>query len=397
MTDGLFSCPSPNPTPCLRWIPVGPPECLPRRHFPEGGQVSTMTKNRSQRTSAMPNFDITTLIAHFEVHNRTEGKSPRTVEWYNEVLRLFLDWLTKSGLSTSLDQIGEPEARSFVLHLQQTPSRAGKPLSSHSISNRVRALRAFFSWIAKKGYTEVHVLEDMRPPKTVGRVIEPLKESEVRAILGSINTATVLGARNAALVSLMLDTGLRLSETASLKVDDVYVEDRYVKVLGKGSKERIVAFGAACQRSLVSYYMHFRVEPAHDRIINFFLGIDGYPLSPNGIKSVMVRLGRSAGVPRLHPHLLRHTYATSFLLNGGDVFLLKQNLGHSSLAMVENYVHIASSVAAVRSQSFSPLDRLNVPVDRRFRHSFREGRRKNGMNGRIYPNVGRKRSANGRL
>ena len=56
----------------------------------------------------MPNFDITTLIDHFEVHNRTEGKSPRTVEWYNEVLRLFLDWLTKSGLSTSLDQIGEP-------------------------------------------------------------------------------------------------------------------------------------------------------------------------------------------------------------------------------------------------------------------------------------------------
>ena len=99
----------------------------------------------------MPNFDITTLIDHFEVHNRTEGKSPRTVEWYNEVLRLFLDWLTKSGLSTSLDQIGEPEARSFVLHLQQTPSRTGKPLSSHSISNRVRALRAFFSWIAKKG------------------------------------------------------------------------------------------------------------------------------------------------------------------------------------------------------------------------------------------------------
>ena len=158
----------------------------------------------------MPNFDITTLIDHFEVHNRTEGKSPRTVEWYNEVLRLFLDWLTKSGLSTSLDQIGEPEARSFVLHLQQTPSRTGKPLSSHSISNRVRALRVFFSWIAKKGYTEVHLLEDMRPPKTVGRVIEPLKESEVRAILGSINTATVLGARNAALVSLMLDTGLRL-------------------------------------------------------------------------------------------------------------------------------------------------------------------------------------------
>ena len=341
----------------------------------------------------MPNLDITTLISHFEVHNLTEGKSPRTVEWYNDVLGLFVGWLRRSGLSTSLDQIGEPEVRSFVLHLQQTPSRTGKPLSSHSISNRVRALRAFFSWIAKKRFTKVNLLEDMRPPKTVGRVIEPLKESEIRAIMGSSNTNTVLGARNAALVSLMLDTGLRLSETAGLTVDDVHMDDRYVKVLGKGSKERIVAFGAACQRSLVNYYMHYRTEPAHDLIVSFFLGIDGYPLSPAGIKSVMVRLGRSAGVPRLHPHLLRHTYATSFLINGGDVFLLKQNLGHSTLAMVENYVHIASRTAAVRSQSFSPLDRLNVQVDRRYRHSFREGHGKKGMNGRIYPNVGRKRAA----
>ena len=84
--------------------------------------------------------------------------------------------------------------------------------------------------------------------------------------MGSINTSTVLGTRNAALVSLMLDTGLRLSETAGLAVDDVHLDDRYVKVLGKGSKERIVAFGAACQRSLVNYYMHFRTEPAHDLI-----------------------------------------------------------------------------------------------------------------------------------
>ena len=85
-----------------------------------------MTKNRSKRTNAMPNFDITTLIAHFEGHNRTEGKSPRTVEWYNEVLRLFLDWLTKSGLSTSLDQIGEPNWIRTERHpafLRTEPSR----------------------------------------------------------------------------------------------------------------------------------------------------------------------------------------------------------------------------------------------------------------------------------
>ena len=267
----------------------------------------------------MAGFDIRTLIKHFEVHNLTEGKSPRTVDWYNEALGQFLDWLVRNELSTSLDQIGEPEARGFVLHLQRTPTRAGRPVSSYTLSSRVRALRAFFAWLAKKGYTETHRLREMRPPKTVGRVIEPLREAEIRAILGSMNPATVLGARNSALVSLMLDTGLRLAEVAGLDVDDVNIDDRYVKVLGKGQKERMVAFGARAQRALVDYAMHFRVEPAHERISSFFLCIDGYPMSAAAITSLMVRLGRSAGVPRLHPHLLRHTYATSFLLNGGDV------------------------------------------------------------------------------
>ena len=333
-----------------------------------------MNGHRPNRPSTMQQFDIKTLINHFEVHNRTEGKSLRTVGWYNEVLQLFLDWLTNNGLSTGLDRIGEPEVRSFVLHLQETPGRKGKRLSSHSVNNRVRALRAFFSWMARKGFTETNRLKDMRPPKTVVRVIEPLTEAEISGILGSINAGTALGARNYALVSLMLDTGIRLSETASLKADDVHLEDRYVKVLGKGSKERFVAFGAACQRSLVDYHMHFRVEPAHQQIDEFFLGIDGYPLTPAALQSFMVRLGKTAEVPRLHPHLLRHTYATSFLINGGDAFLLKQNLGHSTLSMVENYLHIASRIAAVRSQSFSPLDRLNVQRDRRFRHGFRKAR-----------------------
>ena len=90
----------------------------------------------------------------------------------------------------------------------------------------------------------------------------------------------------------------------------------------------------------------------------------------------------------MHPHLLRHTYATSFLLNGGDLFLLKQNLGHSTLVMVENYVHIASRRAAVQSQEFSPLDRFNVKDSRRYKHGFDRG----SMDGKIYSNAGRVRT-----
>lgn len=194
-----------------------------------------------------------------------------------------------------------------------------------------------------------------------------------------------MGARNCAIVSLLLDAGLRLSEVISLKEGDVHFQDRFVKVLGKGSKERIVAFGVACLRALLHYCHHFRVEPAHPNVDAFFLTIDGYPMGPDAVKSMMDRLGVASGIKRLHPHLLRHTYATSFLLNGGDVFLLKQNLGHTTLTMVEHYLHIASRTAAVRSQGFSPLDRFNVKDSRRFQHGFN----RDNTNGHIYPNAGR--------
>lgn len=333
-------------------------------------------------------MDLAVLKQHFEVHNRTEGKSARTVGWYNEVLGLFLRWLESQGLPTALWGVGETEVRQFILHIQQKPGVKG-PMSTHSVANRVRALRAFFAWLDRKGYTETHLLKDLRSPKAVEQVIEPLTQEEIGELFSAINPNTALGARNTALLSLMLDTGLRLSEVAYLKEEGVHIEEHYVKVLGKGSKERIVAFGVACQRALLHYFHHFRVEPAHTGVDSFFLTIDGYGMKPDGINSMVDRLSVSASVPRLHPHLLRHTYATWFLLNGGDIFLLKQNLGHTTLTMVQHYLHIASRRAAVRSQTFSPLDKFNVKDSRRFRHSFN----RDNTDGHIYPNAGRDKAA----
>ena len=109
------------------------------------------------------------------------------------------------------------------------------------------------------------------------------------------------------------------------------------------------------------------MEAALEGEETFFLSIDGYPMAAVAIQSLVKRLSKASGVRRLYPHLLRHTYATTFLLNGGDIFLLKQNLGHSTLSMVEQYLHVTSQVAAVRSQKFSPLDTLNSSEGRRLK------------------------------
>lgn len=171
-------------------------------------------------------------------------------------------------------------------------------------------------------------------------MVETLSDEEITLLFQRLERSTMLGSRNTAILALLLDSGIRLSELTGLKLQDVHLEDQYVKVMGKGSKERIIPFGSAAKRALIHYLLHFRGEPAHPGVQEFFLTIDGYPLSQEAVKSVLQRLGRAAGIRRLHAHLCRHTYATNFLLNGGNVLLLKQNLGHTTLAMVDRYVHL---------------------------------------------------------
>ena len=337
------------------------------------------------------NLELAGLAKQFEIHNSSDGKSARTVEWYNGVLDLFMSWLRAEGMSTSLDDLGEDEVRRFILHLQGRPGLWGQA-SSHTVNNRVRALRAFFNWLYKQGYTECHRLQNLKVPKVRQKEIETLTDEEIERIFASMNPGTVLGARNTAIYSLMLDTGLRLTELVTLKYRDVHLDKRYVKVLGKGDKERIVAFGANWQRALANYAHHYCFETEGQVADSFFLCIDGRCMTPDALRSLTERLSKASGVPRLHPHLMRHTYATRFLLNGGNVFLLQQSLGHTTLAMVQKYLHITDRVAAQVSQDFSPLDRFEMRETKRFRHRF------NGDSwpGRIYPNAGRPGRPQGR-
>ena len=328
--------------------------------------VATGTRQRGLMHRKI--VELPLLMEHFEIHNRTEGKSPRTVEWYNLVLGQLCDWLESRDTPATLDHIDEMMIRRFILFLQEKPGVKAKTMSTHTIYNKVNALRSFFGWLHRQEYTDELMLQHLKQPKTADLVIEPLSREEIDQIMRTINPKTALGARNTALVMIMLDTGLRVSEVAGLKDRDVHIEAQYLKAMGKGSKERVVSFGTACRKALFQYRQRFRGEPAHPGVDTFFLSIDGYPLTADSLKSLIKRLSKSSGVNRLHPHLL----------------------GHSTLAMVERYLHIAAQTAAIRSQGFSPLDHLEVSGDRQFSHAFNgdtQGERKI----RIYPNTGRRR------
>lgn len=331
--------------------------------------------------------ELTVLIQIFETFNETEGKSDDTVGWYNEVLGLFLTWLVGNHQPTAVGVIDEMVVRGFIRHLQNRPGLKSEKASPYTVANRVRALKAFFTWVHSKGYTAMDILTELKEPRTPDLLIETLNVQEIDSIYAAMNPNTLFGARNTAIISSCLDTGLRLSELASLNDGDVHLSEQYVRVMGKGSKERMVSFGVECKRVLFDYYHHFRGEPARPNMDEFFLNINGYGLTSDGVKCMVQRLAKSSGVIRLHPHLLRHTYATEFLMNGGDIYLLQSNMGHASLKMVMRYVHIASQVAAIKSQPFSPLDNMNIKRNRRIRH---RGVKRQGIaaNSQVYPNAG---------
>ena len=328
-----------------------------------------MRSRRNLRWQEMEkrNIQLQDLIRYFDTYNRSDGKSPSTLRWYNQALNMFLGWLIETGRPTTLGSIDEDTVREFILWFQERLVH-GHKIKVPTVNNRVRALRAFFNWLYHKGYTETHLLQDIKPPRLPQVMVDTLSDEEIASIMASLDRSTVTGSRNAAILALLLDAGLRLAELVGLKAQDVHLEDQYVKVMGKGSKERMVAFGSTARNALLNYLVHFRGESAHPGVEEFFLTIYGYAMSNEGVKTLLRRIGTTGGVPRLHPHLCRHTYATNFLINGGNVLLLKQNLGHTTLAMVDHYVHLATSKAAILSRDYSPLDRLNIRGLRRGRN-----------------------------
>jgi len=270
-------------------------------------------------------------------------------------------------LPDSLVNIDTKLLREYVLYLMKRtryenhPYTPVKPelLSTATVHGHFRTLRAFFNWLIVEGLTQTNPAKDLKPPKVSRKVVSTLSDEEIRAILNVFGISPI-DARNQTLFMILLDTGLRIGELINLKMEDVHMDEGYLKVMGKGKKERIVPIGNNAQKVLQRYLFRFRPKPINPVINNVFLSLSSKPLTENSMKLMFTRLAKRSGVSRLHAHLCRHTFATRLLINGGDIFTLQQILGHSTLTMVSHYVNLASSHVVIQHQKFSPLDRLNL-------------------------------------
>jgi site-specific recombinase XerD len=157
---------------------------------------------------------------------------------------------------------------------------------------------------------------------------------------------------------ILIDSGLRIGELVNLKMSGMKQDGTALHFMGKGQKEWIVPIGINAQKVLQKYLFRYRPQPVNPGFDHVFLSQYGQPLTENGIKLAVKRVAMASGVNRLHAHLCRHTFATRFLNNGGDIFTLQQILGHSTLEMVRHYANVSSNQVQLQHQKCSPLDRL---------------------------------------
>jgi integrase/recombinase XerC/integrase/recombinase XerD len=313
-------------------------------------------------------LELTAMIDLFAATKLTEGRSQTTVDWYKSMLRRFADFAS-NGHPAKLSELTVDAARSFVAALQSRTTRfedhpfapaIDGGLSPYSIHGYVRALKAFSAWLSEENFTNGDRLARLKRPRLPTPVIEILSDDELDRVFLRINPNCTLGARMYAISLLLLDTGIRASELCTLTLANTYFDSDYVKVLGKGNKERIVPFGATTKKALIRYVSLWRPTESGDSPDTLFLSTNGGQLSYSGLRQAMKRLGQRAEIPRLHPHLFRHTFAVRYLMNGGDVMTLKLMLGHTTLDVTQMYMHLAEAHIKVQHHRFSPADRLNL-------------------------------------
>jgi len=290
-------------------------------------------------------LELQNLIEGFRLSCQTEGKSPKTIEWYFSFLTRFRLFLESEQLPTALSSITKNHIREFILYLQtkaKTP-HGEKPLSGATIQGYVRTLKAFFSWADREGYMVSGQIGRIPIPKANTKVINTFTYEHINKLAGICQVSNGGGHRNLAILLLLLDTGIRVSELVNIEIDDVNLSEGYVKIRkAKGNKERFVPVGSLVQKTIWKYLNQYRPQPITERVTRLFLSQYGIPLTKSGIQQMLRRYGRRAGITgvRCSPHVFRHSFAKNYLLNGGDVFSLQKILGHSSLASVRIYLNL---------------------------------------------------------
>ena len=243
-----------------------------------------------------------------------------------------------------------------------------------SIARKVSSMRSFYKYLEREGIITTNPMQYISSPKLDRRLPSFLTNSEIERLLDAPDAEDPYGRRDRAFLELLYASGLRVSELAGLKLDQVNLETREIRVIGKGSKERIVLMGDPAARALEVYIREARdlipkIKPTSRtnkrKTSAIFINNDGYPLTERSVQEIVQKYADLAGIgKKVHPHMLRHTFATHLLDGGADLRVVQELLGHADLSTTQIYTHISKNQAKKVYLSAHPMARETDDKDR---------------------------------
>lgn len=265
------------------------------------------------------------------------GSSSHTVEAYGRDLERYVKALEEKGV-TEPDDVTRPLIEEHLEHL------AEEGYAPSSVERALSAIKSFHRFMLQEEMSSVSPAAALPLPKKAERLPDVLSVRQALALLDQPFPKTAAGQRDRAIIEVLYGCGLRVSELTGLDVGAVSLEDEVVRVIGKGSKERLVPLMGSAHKALAEYLSDWRGELVSSRSgAAVFLNVRGGRISRQSVFAIVERAGRVVGIDGLHPHALRHSFATHMLQGGADIRIVQELLGHSSIQTTQLYTHLDRS------------------------------------------------------
>lgn len=296
-----------------------------------------------------PSDTLKVAIADYLTWHALRGSSTRH---RGDIGRMLTAFATASGPDRPIAGITRSDCERFLQGFQERQCKPNTLKAYH------RVLDAFFRWLINEERLQATPMKRVPKPKLPQEQVKPLTPEELGRLLAQPDRTTFTGIRDVALIAFLSDTGLRISEAISVRIEHIDPKQRAIAVTGKGGKGRTVFYGEAVGTLLNAYLQH-RVEVEPTELL--FVSSLGEPLCRFSLTKRIRDYGRKAGITgkRVSAHTLRHTFGVSWCVNGGDAFSLQRLLGHTTPTMTARYVNFASGDLARLHRTLSPMDHLS--------------------------------------
>ncbi|QBA63753.1 site-specific tyrosine recombinase XerD [Muriicola soli] len=290
-------------------------------------------------------------IADYKHYLKLErGLSENTLMNYLRDVRKLVSYLEELDQKISPVKIEQEILLQFVYEL-------GKSVSPRSQARIISGLNSFFNYLAFEQYREDNPMELIESPKLGRKLPDTLSVEEIDTLIKAIDLSKAEGERNRAMLETLYGCGLRVSELIQLRISDLFFEEDFIKVTGKGDKQRFVPIGKVNQKYINLYRyqvrVHQNIQKGNEDIL--FLNRRGKALSRAMIFTIVKQLGVKTGLRKtISPHTFRHSFATHLLENGADLRAIQQMLGHESITTTEIYMHVDRTHLSRVMEQFHP-------------------------------------------